>query len=542
MTTMTPNPAATTGPVVSPATRGLAAQAARRTVGAALTSAAHRHPDKVALCGDGRRLTFAEVDSTTNRIAHALLTAGGRADRPVAALAQNSVEYALLLLGAAKAGVPVAHLNWRNTAAGLADCLAVLDPDIVFVQDRYHDVLVEATGRPAGGPRRILFPAAGADADWTGFLAGGHDGPVTAAVDPETCLHVVFTSGSTGPPKGAMISHRAMLARAAVIAGDIGATAEDAFVVWSPMYHIAGSDYTYITAMLGGTTFVLPGFDAAAIAEIVASTPIGWLMAIPGMIQPLIDACRRRSEQPGWRPRVRAVGVMPDLIPPAQVVELTGLLDAPFLNSYGMTETGLQPSAAANIPAGVAPSTYSKVQSAFCDIRIVDNGVDVPVGHPGELLFRGATLFSGYLRRPDADAEAFAGGWYHSGDLAVRNEDGTIDFIERMSYMIKSGGENVYPAEIERVLSRHDQVVEAAVVRAPSDRWGQTPVAFVAVRDAGLTPDDLRAWCRAHLSSYQVPSSFRFLDVGDFPRNVSGKVDRRLLERLVNTRPDETEK
>jgi fatty-acyl-CoA synthase len=383
-------------------------------------------------------------------------------------------------------------------------------------------------GPPDGAPTVRGTPST---VDWAGFLAGGAVRPVPADVDPESCLHIVFTSGSTGPPKAAMISHRAMLARAAVVAADIGVGHEDAFVAWSPMYHIAGSDYTYITPILGGTTIVLPRFDAVAIADIVATTRIGWLMAIPGMIRPLIDACRQRSAEPDWQPRVTAVGVMPDLIPPDEVAELTGLLDAPFLNSYGMTEAGLQPSAAANIPAGVTPQGYSKVQSPFCDVRIVADGRDVPVGSPGELLLRTGTLFTGYLRRPDADEEAFADGWFHTGDIVVRNEDGTLDFVERMNYMIKSGGENIYPAEIERVLSRHDNVIEAAVVRAPSDRWGQTPVAFVAVTDDNLAPDDLRLWCRSHLSPYQVPSSIRFLDVADFPRNVSGKVDRRRLEQ-----------
>jgi fatty-acyl-CoA synthase len=146
---------------------------------------------------------------------------------------------------------------------------------------------------------------------------------------------------------------------------------------------------------------------------------------------------------------------------------------------------------------------------------------------------RGPTLFSGYWGNPEADAEAFAGGWFHLGDVFVRNPDGTLDFVDRVKYLVKSGGENVYPAEIERVLLQDPRVAEAAVVRRKDERWGEVPVAFVATRDPSLTAEELLARCRAELAGYKQPKAVLFLDYDAFPRSASGKVQRHVLEERL---------
>jgi len=213
---------------------------------------------------------------------------------------------------------------------------------------------------------------------------------------------------------------------------------------------MAATDFSLATLMLGGKVVIHDGFEVDSMCAVLESEPISWLVAMPGMIEPLIDGLKRN------RPRisgVRMVGAMADLVPLHQIAELTGLIGAPYLNSFGATETGLAPASGALLAPGVVPQSLAKRESGFCLIRLVDtDDRDVPVGMPGELAIRGPTLFSGYWNAPEANALDFRGGWFHMGDLFVRHADGTLDFVDRAKYLIKSGGENIYPAEIERVL------------------------------------------------------------------------------------------
>jgi fatty-acyl-CoA synthase len=225
---------------------------------------------------------------------------------------------------------------------------------------------------------------------------------------------------------------------------------------------------------------------------------------------------------------------MADLVPPAEIARITRLLGAPYANTFGATETGCPPCSSSLIPIGVVPARLSKQQSPFCEVRLVDAGDrDVAPGTPGELAMRGPTLFSGYWRNDEANRHDFRGGWFHMGDVFVRNPDGSLDFVDRIKYLIKTGGENVYPAEIERVLLTEPRVAEAAVVRAPDPTWGEVPVAFVARRDDSLDIEALAALCRAQLAGYKQPKHIELIALEEFPRSASGKIQRHELERRV---------
>ena len=219
---------------------------------------------------------------------------------------------------------------------------------------------------------------------------------------------------------------------------------------------------------------------------------------MPGMIEPLIDGLKRN------RPRIRSVrmvGAMADLVPLQQIAELTRLIGAPYLNSFGATETGLAPASGVLLAPGVVPESLAKRESGFCRIRLVDaDDRDVPVGVPGELAIRGPTLFSGYWDAPEVNAIDFRGGWFHMGDLFVRQADGSLNFVDRAKYLIKSGGENIYPAEIERVLLAHEAVLDAAVVRRSDAQWGEVPLAFVALKPGAAADAQAQMqWCRSHM-------------------------------------------
>jgi fatty-acyl-CoA synthase len=254
---------------------------------------------------------------------------------------------------------------------------------------------------------------------------------------------------------------------------------------------------------------------------------------MPGMVAGFADELEARGVRPAG---VKLCGVMADLVPRAEIARITRLLGAPYANTFGATETGCPPCSSNLIPVGVVPERLSKEVSPYCEVRLVDEGDrDVPDGTPGELAMRGPTLFSGYFRAGEANANDFRGGWFHMGDVFVRNADGTLDFVDRVKYLIKTGGENVYPAEIERVLLADPRVLDAAVVRRKDDRWGEVPVAFVARKDETLAAADLLARCRAELAGYKQPKDVVFLALDAFPRSASGKVQRHELEKRLET-------
>jgi fatty-acyl-CoA synthase len=276
---------------------------------------------------------------------------------------------------------------------------------------------------------------------------------------------------------------------------------------------------------------VVDGFDGERIASIIETEAIGWLLLMPGMVGRFADLLQTRATRPR---EIKLCGVMADLVPPPDIARITRLLGAPYANTFGATETGNPPASAGTVPIGVAPTRLAKQPSRFCEIRLVDEeGRDVALGKPGELWMRGPTLFSGYWNAPDANVEAFAGGWFHMGDVFVRNPDGTLDFVDRRKYLIKSGGENIYPAEIERVLLADPRIAEAAVVRRRDERWGEVPVAFIARSDAALSAEHVLELCKQHLAGYKKPRDVVFIDYDQFPRSASGKVLRHELERRL---------
>src|SRR5688572_12239332 len=503
-------------------TDGLAQQAAASSVASLFLMQARIHPDRPALVEGDRRLSYSEVGQRVASLAEWLRGQGvGQGDR-VAILSENRLEYLELFLAAARIGAIVACQNWRLAPPELAHCLALVEPSAILVSPRHADRLAAV----AAIPTVLTY---GGDYDAV-VNARDTSGP-PIALDPESPLLILYTSGTTGLPKGAVISHRAEIARNMVLRAEFGIAAEDAFVAWSPLYHMGAAEFSLGTLMTGGTVFVVDGFDVARLIEIVATERIGWLLLMPGMVGRFAAELTRAAVPVKG---VKVCGVMADLVPPAEIAEVTTLLDAPYANTFGATETGCPPCSSNLIPIGVAPTRLSKQQSPFCEVKLVDaEDREVPDGRPGELCMRGPTLFSGYWRAPETNAQDFRGGWFHMGDVFVRNPDGTLDFVDRVKYLIKSGGENIYPAEIERVLLQDKRVADAAVVRKRDPKWGEVPVAFVARHDEALTEDDLRARCREQLAGFKQPKEIHFVPFDAFPRSASGKIQRHELEQRL---------
>lgn len=492
-------------------------QAGQTSVYGLFRSRALSTPDAIALDDGNEHTTYAQLLDRIDRLS-GLLAARGihRGDR-IAILSRNRSEYVELELAAAARGAIVACLNWRLARPELRHCVELVGPSLVVAEPDLVSALADIPGIAPlefGAPYEAALTAIS---------------PANATeIDPEDGLVILYTSGTTGLPKAAVVSHRALIARAMLYASELAIPPTDAFVAWAPFFHMVSTDHALATLMRGGTVVIIDGYRADRLRAAISAYKIGWLVLIPGMVEPFIAELKAN---PLILRGIGICGAMADLVPPHQIAEVTGLLGAPYLNTFGSTETGLAPATRALIPVGTAPERLSKQVSAFCEIRLVDpEDNEVPRGSPGEMALRGPTLFSGYWNAAQTNAEDFRGGWFHMGDVFRQNPDGTVDFVDRAKYLIKTGGENVYPAEIERVLIADSRVTDVAVVRAKDPRWGEAPVAFISRSDQSLTEEELMQRCRDALAGYKRPREIRFIEFDEFPRSTSGKIQRHTLE------------
>jgi fatty-acyl-CoA synthase len=473
----------------------------------------------------GRAVTYAELGDRVDRLVNALAAMGVRRGDRVALLSENRRECLELQLAAAQLGAILACQNWRQSEEELEHCIRLVAPRLAVVSERYADRL---SAMDHGAPAVVTLCD-----EYEALLRGAPGGAAPDLAQPEDGLVILYTSGTTGLPKAAVISHRAMIARSMIARTDQVFYPDRSFIAWTPLFHMGAADSTFAALMHGAKVVVMDGFDPGAIADLLERETIGWLALMPGMFARMIGELRLRRVRPKG---IGVCGSMADLVPRQEIAEITTLLQAPFRNSFGSTETGAAPFSKGRIPIGVVPERLSKEQSSYCLVRLVDpDGHDVPDGEPGEVAVRGPSIFSGYWADPAATAEAFRGGWYHMGDVLLRNPDGTYDFVDRRKYMIKSGGENIYPAEIERVLLASPRIAEAVVVRRADPRWGEVPVAFVAPRDATLAEAEVLELCRGRIAGYKIPKEVRFLPEAAFPRSTSGKVRRHELEARLRS-------
>ena len=483
-----------------------------------------RQPDQPALvCGE-RQWTYRQFNERAQRLAHQLQAMGLRTGDRIAMLSENRPEYVELEMACAKLGLVLACQNWRQSDEELAHCVRLVTPALLVHSARQ----AAAVTRIEHGVNRLLDLDSGA---YEALVSAGQAVEPEVEVDPETGLVILYTSGTTGLPKGALISQRAMVARSLVARIDLGAQPGETFIAWAPLFHMVSTDSAFSTLLSGGKLIVMDGLDVAELVRWTTRERIGHLIVMPGMVDQVIAEIERTGARPLG---ARLVGAMADLVPAVQIQRITELYNAPYCNSFGSTETGAPPASRGTLAVGAFPERLSKLPNTHIQYQLVDEDDRVVAdGEPGELCFRGPTLFSGYWANEEANARDFRGGWFHMGDVFVRNPDGTLDFVDRRKYLIKSGGENIYPAEIERILMAHPQVTEAVVVRKPDPKWGEVPVAFVARKDDSLTGDALKALCRGKIAGYKQPKDVVFIPFEAFPRSTTGKVKRHDLEQML---------
>jgi len=452
--------------------------------------------------------SFARVDAAAARLGAALLQRVPKGAR-VAILCHNRPEFFVAMFACQKAGLILAPLNWRQPVAELKPVLDSVACALVL-----HD---ETFAEPAA---QLGHPVMD--------LAIPETGPALppVMVDEDAPWYVLFTSGTTGTPKAVIQTPRMALANAMNIAQAMGLTSEDRTVNFLPLFHTGGINlFTLPLFLWGGSSLVLRKFDAPALVALIAQGAVSQFFGVPAIYQALMQMDLSGVDLGGLRGWACGGAALPEA-----TIRFFAERGAPICNGFGMTETG---------PTGFLidrASALHKIGSVgkpqmMTEARL--DGVADGAAGAGELLLRGPTVTPGYLDNPQATAASFtADGWLKSGDVAARDAEGYYRIIDRIKDMYISGGENVYPAEVEKVLITHPAVLEAAVIGVPDDRWGETGVAFLIARSgAQIDPGALAPWLRDRLAAYKIPRGWHV--VADFPRTAAGKVRKPELRKLL---------
>jgi len=489
---------------------------------------AQRYPDKTAFIFEDRRHTFREVNQRVNSLVNALADLGvGKGDR-VGILAYNCSQY-FEVFGLAKAGRVCVPLNYRSVGRELSYLINNSEISALIVESEFVDV-VESIRHELDGVRTLIC----LDAEVEGMLNYEEligrfppDEPTDEIEADDPCI-LFYTSGTTGRPKAAIHTHRSMVAEATLPHRNL--SPDDIVLCVMPFFHVGGLAAHMVAAFAAGATIVIhKKFDESLVLEAIEKEGPTYIFLVPAMIIRLLEHPNLSQYDLS---SLHAVGYTGAPMPVEALRRGVRLLGEVFVQELGQTET-LNMSVLKREDHKVegSPKELRRLESAgkplkAGELRIVDEqGRDVPVGEPGEIIARSDRMMKGYWRLPMDTAETIKDGWLHTGDVGKMDEDGYIYVVDRRKDMIISGGENIYPREIEEVLYMHPAVLEAAVVGVPDDKWGESVKAVVVLRPgSAVCEEEIIEFCKDHMASYKKPRSVEFWD--DFPRTGSGKIKK----------------
>jgi fatty-acyl-CoA synthase len=483
---------------------------------------AHAKPGETYLRFEGTSITWAQLHERIGAVAAALSERGIRAGDRVAIMMTNRPEFLETMFAANALGAIVVPVNFRLAPDEIAYILTDSGASLLVVEEA---TAAAAASARAACDREIGFVSTGvfdgADPYFPDFP--GADAPAVDVPEDSPAL-IMYTSGTTGRPKGAVLSHENLhcqsltLIRAWRLFGD-----DEVNLCASPLFHIASIGSVAPMTLIGGTTVLLPsgGFSSAGTLALIEAERVSSVFLVPAQWQLLCDDPTLAGRD------LSALKTMSWGAAPATTTLLTRMAEAfggvTNVAVFGQTEMSPVTCVLSGEDALRKIGSVGKPVTMVA-ARVVDDDVkDVPPGEVGEIVYRGPSVMSGYWQNPEATAEAFRGGWFHSGDLVREDEEGFLYVVDRKKDMIITGGENVYCAEVENALSAHPAVAELAVIGAPHERWGETPVAVAAlVPGASLTAEELREWGTSRLARYKLPTVLHVMDA--LPRNASGKV------------------
>ncbi|MEC9347912.1 MAG: fatty acid--CoA ligase [Pseudomonadota bacterium] len=504
-----------------------------QVLGDILRHHAKERGDKIALKFRDRNWTYDALNRATERVANALVAEGITKGARIALLAANSDHFYELEFGAAKCGAVLVPVNFRLAPPEVAFVVDDAEAEIFFV-DQAHAGLVRRIADDLKTVRKIVaidFAEPGW-ADYTAWRDAAPESPCPVDVSEDDTAVQMYTSGTTGHPKGVELTHANMLSLVGpALELYSNWTADDVNLICMPLFHIAGGGWGNIGFYAGSTNVLHAEVDAGAILRTIAQDRISVVLFVPAVIL-LLTQHPDVTKTDFSSLRLVIYGASP--IPLDLLQRAVGLFGCGFAQVYGSTETAgavtyLPPEE--HRPEG-SPRMKSCGRAHFgVELRVVDaEGRDTKPYEVGEIICRTRQTMKGYWRRPEATAQAIRDGWYHSGDAGYLDEDGWLYIHDRIKDMIVSGGENVYPAEVESALFGHPAIADVAVIGVPDEKWGEAVKAMVVLKPgASATAAEIIAHARERIAGYKAPKSVDF--IAEMPRNPSGKILKRELRK-----------
>ncbi|MBL7202758.1 MAG: long-chain fatty acid--CoA ligase [Desulfobacteraceae bacterium] len=497
-------------------------------IGSWLTKRAILTPNKEAVVDGNKRLTYARLNGRVNRLARALQGLGLKSGDRLGILSYNGLEFVETIMTAAKLGAILVPLNWRLAPTELAFMLNDSGAETLLFHPELTD-LANSVKDKTGLKRRIILgteETAGAKAYEPLLEPQTDEEPKPdAAPDLDTPHIIMYTAGTTGRPKGAVLSQGASFWNAMNLTVAMNFTSEDRNLAVLPMFHIGGIGlFTLPMLYMGGTVVIQRTFDPAETLRLLKEEKITLFFGVAAIFLFLIQHPDFKKEA-FEKIRVVMSGGAPLPVSVVHRYHESGII---LQQGFGMSEAA--PSIA-TLSKDLALKKAGSIGRALfhMEARIVDRDMnDLPAGEVGELVVRGPNLMQGYWNRPEATKEALAGGWFHTGDLARMDEDGDLYIVDRKKDMFISGGENVYPAEVENVIFELPQIAETAVIGLKDEKWGEVGRAIVALKPGEqLNEEEVLGFLKERLAKFKVPKSVVFVD--QLPRNAAGKVLKNTL-------------
>ena len=487
-----------------------------------------------------RRFTYAELNARCNRAADVFRGLGVRPGERVGLLLMNGVEFVESFFALAKLGAVVVPLNWRLVPDELAFILKDSGARVLVYDGEFQRCVrdLQQRGTEATAVRDWIHVGGDDTRDdfarsWEALHGRASDAEPEVNAADDDALYIMYTSGTTGLPKGAVHTHGSVLWACFTIGMTADVRYRDRYVIVLPLFHVGALTPATGNVHRGMTTILMRAFDPVRMFETIARERVTTLLAVPAMLNFMLQVPGHEAYDMSTLRWIMS-GAAPV---PVTLIEAYAKRGIEIHQVYGLTES-CGPACLISPDEAIAKAGSTGKAFFHTDVRVVDErGRDIPPGGVGEVLVRGAHVMQGYWNRPEATAETIRDGWLYTGDLATIDGEGYVYIQDRKKDMIISGGENIYPAEIENVILSHPQVRDVAVIGQASAKWGESPLAVVVKGEPGLTAEIVIQHCQGRLARYKQPRSVRFVD--EIPRNPAGKILKRLLrERFPEPAPE----